>query len=443
MRAIVGLLGVVGMGMVGMLGAGCSEQGANLVFSAPAGPATASSYEIVLASTDLVPVIGDQRVSPTALTSETVTYYLQRAAANASGSIDKVEGFRVLVEPNATVADTAFIPFVLLYDDQDKLVGAGTYRADASGAPSPIVIPHGAVDEYPITIDALAEVVDTQPVAAGDAMQVTCDRADQSTFRSGVVWRDAAGAELRLMLPDGDSDDATARALDLDCDGAVVAAATSSGDCDDTRARFHAGATEVCNGEDTRCDGLPYLVVPCTPTGATGTCANANSGVAICEQATQMTTGCVQANACVCAASPGDTACRHCVVTFGHGTTAGSVMPCQPAIDATVNLGTQCAAASCTVTVLGTRDGWTAAVAASLQSSFGPAATGVTGTFALRVARPPGDLAGGAGSLVGAVDFALTAPGQPPRLFSYELELATDGVTTCTGNGPYTMTCTP
>ena len=423
-----------------LLVAGCSEQGANLVLS---GSGTASSYEIVLASSDLVPVIGNQRVSPTAFEAETVTYYLQRAAANASGSIDKVDGFRVLVEPNAQVAETAFIPFVLLYDADHALVGVGTYAADATGAPSPIVIKRGEIDEYPITVEALTDVVDTKPVAAGDAMQVTCARSDQTTFRSGVVWRDAAGAERRLMLPDGDGEDATTRALDLDCDGSVVAVAASSEDCDDTRARFHAGASEVCNGEDTSCSGVPYLVVTCSPTGTSGACVAPNSGVAICDQATQMTGTCSVANACVCAMAPADSGCRHCTLTFAHGSTAQGVTPCQPAIDATLGLNGLCAnGGPCTIAVLGTRDGWTAKVAATSQTTFGTSASGVTSSFALRVSRPDGDIPGGPNALVGAVDFALTQQGQPPKLFSYELELG-DAATTCTGGGPYTMVCTP
>jgi len=278
---------------------------------------------------------------------------------------------------------------------------------------------------------------------AGDAMHVDCARTDQTTFHSGVVWRDAAGGELRLMLPDGDSDDATTRALDLDCDGAVVAVAASSEDCDDTRARFHTGATEVCNGEDTSCDGVPYVAVPCMPIGV-GTCATANDGVAICDQATQTTGACAVANACVCAMAPTDTGCRHCTLTFAHGTTtAGMVTPCQPAIDATLGLDGMCSGGgTCEITVIGTRDGWTAKVAATSGGTFATTATGVTSAFALRVSRPDGDIAGGAGALVGAVDFALTEQGQPPKLFSYELELA-DQITACTGSGPYTMTCTP
>ncbi|MEP6861913.1 MAG: putative metal-binding motif-containing protein [Deltaproteobacteria bacterium] len=429
--------------IVCLLATGCSEQGANLVLSASGGPANASSYEIVLASSDLVPVIGNQRVSPTAFEAETVTYYLQRTAANASGSIDKVDGFRVLVEPNPQVAETTFIPFVLLYDADHQLVGVGTYEADATGAPSPIMVKRGEVNEYPIAVEALAEVVDTKPVSAGDAMQVTCGRSDQTTFRSGVVWRDAAGAELRLLLPDGDGDDATTRALDLDCDGSAVAVAASSEDCDDTRARFHAGASEVCNGEDTSCSGVPYLVVACSPTGMSGACVAPNTGVAICDQATQMTGACSVANECVCAMAPTDSGCRHCTLTFSHGTTSQNVTPCQPAIDATLGLNGLCSGGgTCTIAVLGTRDGWTAKVAATAQTAFGQSASGVTSSFALRVSRPDGAIPGGPGALVGAVDFALTQQGQPPKLFGYELELA-DSTTTCTGGGPYTMVCTP
>jgi len=427
--------------IVCLLAAACSEQGANLVLAAPSGPSGASSYEIVLASKDLVPVIDGQRVSPTGMTSETVTYYLQRTAANAAGSIDKVDGFRVLVEPNPKVAETAFIPFVLLYDADQKLVGVGTYRADAGGAPSPIVVKRGEVDEYPITVEAVAEVVDTKPVVAGDAMQVTCARQDQSTFHSGVVWRDAGGAERRLMLPDT-GDDATTRALDLDCDGATVAVAASSEDCDDTRARFHTGATEVCNGEDTSCSGEPYLVVPCMPT-TTGACATATDGVAICDQATQLTGACSVDNACICAMAPTDTECRRCTLAFAHGSMTSTVTPCEPAVDAMIGINGMCTnGGTCTIAVVGTRDGWTAQVAATSQGTFGAAATGVTDSFALRVARPAGDIPGGPGALVGAVDFALTQQGQPPKLFSYELELAT-AITACTGGGPYPMSCTP
>jgi hypothetical protein len=142
--------------------------------------------------------------------------------------------------------------------------------------------------------------------------------------------------------------------------------------------------------------------------------------------------------------APTDTECRHCTLAFAHGsTTAGMVTPCEPAIDAMVGLNGLCAnGGPCTVAVVGTRDGWTANVATDAQGTFGPTAIGVTSAFALRVARPAGDIAGGPGALVGAVDFALTQQGQPPKLFSYELELATE-ITACTGGGPYAMTCAP
>jgi hypothetical protein len=141
--------------------------------------------------------------------------------------------------------------------------------------------------------------------------------------------------------------------------------------------------------------------------------------------------------------SPIDSSCRRCTLTFAHGTTAGMVTPCQPAIDVTVGLNGLCqGGGTCTISVVGTRDGWTAKVAGSSQTGYGSSATGVTSSFALRVSRPDGDIPGGSSALVGAVDLALTQQGQPPKLFSYELELA-DAATTCTGSGPYALVCSP
>ena len=79
----------------------------------------------------------------------------------------------------------------------------------------------------------------------------------------GVVWRPRAGGELRVMLADPTAGgDATARTLDLDCDGHEVAPNNSGADCDDTRARFHAGAAELCDMEDTNCDDVRTITVP-------------------------------------------------------------------------------------------------------------------------------------------------------------------------------------
>ena len=216
-------------------------------------------------------MIGDQRIAPKGLSTETVTYYLQRTAAGVTpdqGAIDQVDGFTVLVEPNATIADTTFIPFVVLYDSTQHVVGMGTFHATtASTDPGEIIVQRGQIDRYQIDIEPVTEAADTDPVVARQAMQITCTRDDQSTFLSGVVWRPQAGGELRLMMPDDPlSTDATQRKLDMDCDDHEVMVDDSSADCDDTRARFYAGAAEVCNGENSNCDSIPYLVVPCTGT---------------------------------------------------------------------------------------------------------------------------------------------------------------------------------
>ncbi|MEO8840784.1 MAG: putative metal-binding motif-containing protein [Kofleriaceae bacterium] len=415
-----------------LVGACTTEEGANLTFSG--GPAGVASYEVVLASPDAVAMIPDQRVSPLGVTSETVTYYLQRRAANA-GAIQTIDGYRVLIEPSATVSETSFIPFVLFYDAQQRVIGVGAYHPNGAG-PSPIEVKRSEVDLYTIEVETVTEDVDTKAVGSAGAMQVMCGRTGGAPFRSGVVWRDANGGELRLMLPSDGSTDATMRPLDLDCDGEVVATAASSEDCDDTRARFHTGATEVCNGEDTNCDAAPYSVVSCT---SAPSCGNSTTGTAVCDQTTRTVGTCSTDVTCACA--PDSTVmseCRKCVLDFAHGTGAGTVSVCEPAIDAMIDTQGACSAAPCTVEVVATTGGWDASVAATSQSSFAKLATGVTSAFALRVARVDPNLATAAS--VGTVSLVVTTS-TGPRLFDFDLELAAQ-IGTCTGsNGSSPMSC--
>ncbi len=420
-----------------VLGA-CTEEGANLTLSAPNGPSAAASYELVLASTDLVPVIPDQRVSPTQITAETVTYYLQRTSANAGGSVVGLDGFRVRVEPNPSVAETAFIPFALFYDDQHRVIAIGAYHG-TEATPQPILVKRGEIDAYTLDVEPVTEVADAAPVAAGDALQVTCSRPDQTTFRSGVVWRTAGGTELRIMLPDQDgASDASTRALDLDCDGQAVVPAATSADCDDTRARFHSGAADVCDGEDTNCDAVPYVVVPCTSTSS-GPCNGTNTGVALCAEATQQTGACSADVSCACQA--GTAGCAKCVLPVAHGTSASTVTACLPALDATVETQGYCSEAPCIVDVLGTRGGWTATVAATESGPFAQIAPGVTSSFALRLTRPDDQIAGVPGGSVGAVDLSIVSPTTGPKLVSFDLQPGQ--IDTCAGNGPFAMTCAP
>lgn len=413
-----------------LVGACTTEEGANLTFSG--GPTGVASYEVVLASPDVVAMIPDQRVSPLGVTRETVTYYLQRAAASF-GAIRTIDGYRVLIEPTASVTDTSFIPFVLFYDAQQQLIGVGAYHPNGAG-PSPIDVKRKQIDEYTIDVEAVTEGVDTKAVGSAGAMQVTCGRTDGTTFRSGVVWRDPNGAELRLMLPSDGSTDATMRPLDLDCDGEVVAAAASSEDCDDTRARFHTDAAEVCNGEDTNCDAAQYSAVPCT---TAPTCGNSTAGTAICDQATQTVGTCSTDIACACA--PDSTAmseCQRCVLNFEHGTGAMDVKVCEPAIDTMIDTQGACQT-PCTVEVVATTGGWDATVASTSQGPFTKVATGVTSAFGMRVARIDATIT--AAPSVGTVSLVLTTS-QGPKLFDFDLELTT-AIGTCSGPTPYTMSC--
>ena len=268
----------------------CSaDDGAHLTFSAPMGPTKAASFDLVLATPDLVPAIRNQRLGPSGTAAEEVTYYLQRTTAGAEsehGSIAKVEGFTLRVEPNTGISDTAFIPFLLLHDEAGALVGIGTYHAGDSTDPAPIVVRRGEIDRYTLVIEPVTQIVDTAPLVAQEALAVSCYHADQTTWPSGIAWRTAAGRELRVLFPDqGEGTDATTRELDLDCDGHVVTPADASADCDDTRGWFHPGAVEACDGYDTNCDGSPYVVSACPQT--TGGCtSNPSSGVALCDDTT-------------------------------------------------------------------------------------------------------------------------------------------------------------
>jgi hypothetical protein len=419
--------------------AACSEEGAHLTLHAPAG-VEATSFRVVLATPDVVPVIAGQRVAPTDLATEAVTYYLQRTDAGAmveSGSLGHADGFALLVEPSTAIDDKAFIPFVILYDESEHIVAIGTFHAsDQSPDPSPILVPRGQVVKYTIDVEAVTDVADRDAIAAGDALQVSCMRDDQSTWQSGIAWRPLVGGERRILLPeDPGSSDATQRALDLDCDGAVVAPDTSSADCDDTHARFHAGAQELCDGEDTNCDAAPYLVEPCT---ATGLCTNptVSTGVQICDDTTgTLEPGCSSDVQCLCAAgaAPG---CAKCLLAYEHGSNGNTSDPCEPQI-ATIPLSN--CESGCTVDVAGTRGGWQAFVAATSQGPFGPVVANVHTGFTLKV-KGPSQVTGVANASVGAVDLVVAPTTGPPALLSYDLELAPQS-STCSGGGPFVMSC--
>jgi hypothetical protein len=432
-------------GLLAIALAACTDEGAHLTFSAPDGPIAAASYQLVLASPDHVPAIDAQRVTPNDLATESVTYYLQSTEV-ASGTLDHVDGFSVLVRPSADIDETSFIPFVALYGADGALVGMGTFREATDGPPQPILIQRTEVDVYPLSIEPVDQVDGSMPVATREAMPVDCIRDDQTTWPSGIVWRPRVGGELRLMFPDGDTD-ATARPLDLDCDGHEVSPDDATADCDDTRGDFHAGAAEACDGEDTNCDAVQTLTVPCNVPSGSNVCVDPSTqmGVALCDDRTGTVGECMSDPQCLCAiAAQG---CVRCVL--GHATNdppPGDTVPCQPG---TGQISTQnlCDGGSpCTVQVVGVRGGWDAQIAGGPANTvFGPIAVGVGSSFSLRAKRPEGPgtaIPGMLGQTVGQVDLNIIDASGANHYMGVDLEMDI-GDSVCAANGPYQMHCSP
>lgn len=435
------------LGWLCLLVVGCRmDEGAQLALQAPLGPDAAVSLELVLASPAVEPVVSGQRKGPRTTETEDVTYYLQRTTAGAApGAIDQVDGFTVRVTPDPTIADSAFVPFVLLRDERGALVGIGTYHARGSQAPSPILVQSGEIDTYAIDVEPMTAVDGSSALGQGDAFAVSCTHDDQSTFTSGIAWRPGTGGELRLLLPDHGSD-ATGRALDLDCDGQAVSPAASAGsddDCDDTRAAFHAGAAESCDGLDTDCDGQSYLAVACTSGNA---CPDPSTGmgIALCDDTTGMVGACQADPGCSCATS-GNAGCTQCVIAHPLGTTVGQISPCQPGIGILSTQGL-CEGGTCQVDVALVRGGWEAKVATTDQGSFDRVATGVTGSFALEARRPEGpgaSIPGRPGTQTGEVDLVIIDPAGAAHLVGVALMFDGDVPTVCPGSGPFQMHCSP
>ncbi|HEX5061393.1 MAG TPA: putative metal-binding motif-containing protein [Kofleriaceae bacterium] len=427
--------------------AGCTDAGAHLTFSAPQGPGQVTSFQVVLATPDQVPSIAGQRTSASGLEEQSVSYYLQRTIAGGThGKIDGVDGFAVRVEPDPSMVETQFIPFVLMYEG-DKIVAVATFHAADRVTPSPILVLRDEIDKYVLDVEPVAQVDDMVPAAVSQVRTVECFREDQSTFTSGIVWRTAGGAELRLLFPDDGGLDATGRALDLDCDHHPVAVDTSGRDCDDSRAWFHNDAQETCDGFDTNCDGLQSLVVACDGNGVGGgvcTDPTTNTGLALCDDRTGTESACESDPQCLCAANP--QLCARCVLTTELGTSTTTLKPCQPGVGY-MHLEMCNDTARCSrVEVVKTGGGWKAEVAADgTNLAFASVATNVGGKVFLRVKRPEGpgvEIPGQRGTSTGDVMLAVTSADGSTHLRAIDLQFDVDGGT-CTGSGPYAMLCYP
>ena len=232
----------------------------------------------MLASADpanITPVTG-QRIDEASDQPETVRYFRQRATTGEVRVAGDLDGFRFHVEPNSAVApDTELVPFAIARgpadaNDPDGQVLAVGVAHDPTGAtPGPVAITVDPSALQVFQVDVELASVTTANVTAQQVAIVDCNGAP-----SGLVWRPAAGQELRVLLPlPGDSEDATARPLDLDCDGhePIASAGAAAADCDDLAADVFAGAPETCDGRDANCDGQPTRFEACTAgSGCTG-----------------------------------------------------------------------------------------------------------------------------------------------------------------------------
>jgi hypothetical protein len=429
--------------------AGCTETGAHLTFSAPSGPAAVSSFKVVLATPEQVPSIAGQRAAPDKLETQTVSYYLQRTIAGGThGKIEGVDGFAVRVEPDPAMTETQFIPFVILYgwdqvQQREQIVGVATFHGPAGAVPAPILVLDREIDKYVLDVEPAVQVDDTVALAPGQVRVVECFDDNQSTFTSGIVWRPARGGEIRLLFPDDGGLDATKRALDLDCDGHVVASDSSGSDCDDSRGWFHGDAIETCDGYDTNCDGLQSLVVACT---GQNVCPDptTNTGIALCDDRTGTETACTSDPQCAC--SGGSTSCARCILTSESGLATSTVKPCQPGIGY-VRLEGMCSdTARCRVEVLSVGGGWIAEVSGDVSPyAFGLVAQNVSYKVILRVKRPEGpgvEITGTRGGSTGDVVLGVTSADGSTHLRALDLQLDGD-FALCYGAGPYQMLCYP
>ncbi len=377
--------------VAGMLALGaCAETGAHLTFDAPDGPSNAEAFSVILARPDTIPSIPGQRTTYGGMETQTVSYFLQRTTAGAtSDKVDHVDGFTVRIAPDDSVGESELIPFVLLYDGNDRIVGVGTYRAGDTPTPSPILVVRDEIDKYTLSFERVDEVTDLDDPAPGQVVRITCPGEDQTEFTSGIAWRPLGGGELRILMPNDGSDDASNRDLDLDCDGKIVKPDDARPDCDDMRAKFHRGAPDVCDGLDTDCDGAQVMAADCTSADVLCTNPQTNTqspGVELCDDRTGEALGCHANATCGCLAGTG---CISCIAQVVAGATQGFVRPCQPAIGMLSTYGKCSASEPCDVEVVQTSDDWRIEIAPVGTTSFGDRAFGVTDAMLIKAKHGP------------------------------------------------------
>jgi hypothetical protein len=411
------------------------EDGALLNVVADSGPGSATRIELLLANAkaDMIHEVDNQRVRAGDFAQEGVRYYRQRAVAGEVTDIERVDGFRVRIEPNPElVAEKDLIPFLIAYDG-DQIIGIGSHL-DGNGQPTKIEIRDDLLRVFDITMTSLTQTTGEDGVATGQALVVDC-----ATFRSGIAFQPGA-TEFRLLLPDRSQDatatDATSRVLDMDCDTVPA----DDGDCDDLRSDFHAGAPETCDGMDYDCDARRVELVTCG--GITSACGE-TEGVQLCVDPTAGFTTpsvCQAAPECQCV---NGTCGNRCALAFAVSANGPDVTTCDPQIQP--SLVVPGCGAMCTVEVVQRADDrFRATIAFETSTSFTTKLHDVPGKIQLRVEDVGSDpLTGGPDDAVGGIFLVVIPNGtNVARSIPIGLVLANEPIQLCDSEGTLPMPCT-
>jgi len=430
--------------------AACSSggDGAVLTFDVPAGLVAASRIDLVLASDDApIEEVFPQRKRTGTLDKEDVVYFRQRTAVDSIVGITSLFGFEVRIEPDvALVPDTTFIPFALIYNAQDVLVGVGSVNND-KGTPSAVIIKPGLQLSYTVTVTALEPDLDRHAeLSPGDGYMVDCE-GNLGPWRSGAVWRAASGPQIRLLLPDPEATDATdamERPHDLDCDQSP-AIPTMPGedlanvpvhdrDCDDLRAAYNPEQIETCDGNDTDCDEKRLeLIQGCQVTNF----ACSMPGVLVCDDLTPTHTPtqsvCAPTADCACRGtlSPDCTRCDLAFTASSFGKT-----PCQPSVGK-LYFAPPSGTVGCTLNIVNIEGPWALTIAPERDGNYVSQLTGITsnsywlqalysGSAPLSLAPP---LSIGAGYIM------IRCPMAAPQLKIVDLGLMTSPGNSCDTSG--------
>jgi Putative metal-binding motif len=397
-------MGATRLAVVALLGACASKPsgGARLQLEAK-GSGGGSEINVVLVDPTPSAAI-PQRISPTALTTGDAVYYLEAVPIlDFSGPASGLDQFVLELGPQPGAGVVHYIPFVVI-GPLTAPTAVGTFVGN-DGNPAAIEIPaanSGMTEQFPITLEAVTAPTD-QTFAPGDYEMIQCN--DANSGLSGFVWQPMAGGDERRVLLE-DSGDASRRPLDLDCD-TDTADDPSAPDCDDTNAAFYAGAPEVCDGEDTNCDGqLLPIASSCPYVG--GSCT---MGVQYCPD---VPNGENMEGACLPAAQCAASDAFECLVP-DRSLSDAPYAPCLESVADIAIADLLCADTTCIISVSRVPAGWHVVL-----STSDPAGTANTGSAVVVVTTDnvwvdfkPDSQVSDTNDSLGEVDLAVVQAGSP------------------------------